>query len=692
MSGSIAADAADAAPVAPADEGTAAAGGSGPVPTGTDPVARAVRVAWIVLALQLVAMMAWSATLYWRWGATWDFAIRYQGWWGIAHGNLDPYVSVVHRYFWQDHFEWINWPLAPLSRVWPGALWMALLQDLMVWAGELGALYLVVDAVRRPRWTGRLPGWVAVALVTVLLVANPWVYESISFDVHYQSVGAACFAMLACREMIRGRIPLLVLWVVLCLACGDIAGTYLAAVGLGGVLAGSASRRRGAAVLAIGIGWFVLASAVGGGRGSNFVSHYGYLLSGRHLPGQRVGVGALVAGFATHPIALIRHLWVARTALWAYASSAGGLGLFTPWSVLPLLVLFESGAGQGPSLRSVPYENFGVVLFVAPLSVVALAWICDRLDVGRLGAAVRHGPRFLTSRALPLVAASVLAANALVWAAVWLPRVPGNWLRASPAAASALDRAAQVIPDDAEVIVSQGVAGRLCGRPWCYDISADGTQTFPVHAPVTYVVVAPFDGIESASVRTQLGIVADLAGPLHARLVFEQADIWLFELAGGGRGRVTFTPSPSEPAWAARTATGARQLDGPESTWRLVQGRQAPGYLLYGTQWALAPGSYRLTVTLASSVPCTVEVWDSTAGALLVRRQVPSQDAPAAVQSPVAVTAQRSSRLYAGWGPFSFMPRPPPASDSIEVRVWTPGNGAVALYDVEVQRIPAGRT
>ena len=58
--------------------------------------------------------------------------------------------------------------------------------------------------------------------------------------------------MLACREMIRGRMRLLVLWVVLCLACGDIAGTYLAAVGLGGILAGRAYRRRGAALLAVG--------------------------------------------------------------------------------------------------------------------------------------------------------------------------------------------------------------------------------------------------------------------------------------------------------------------------------------------------------------------------------------------------------------------------------------------------------
>ena len=99
--------------------------------------------------------------------------------------------------------------------------------------------------------------------------------------------------------MIRGRTGWLALWVGLCLACGDIAGTYLAAVGIGGILAGRASRRRGAALLAVGALWFVLVSLLGGGQGSNFVDHYGYL-AGSSGTGH-LGVGAWpVASSFTH--------------------------------------------------------------------------------------------------------------------------------------------------------------------------------------------------------------------------------------------------------------------------------------------------------------------------------------------------------------------------------------------------------
>ena len=364
-------------------------------------------------------------------------------------------------------------------------------------------------------------------------MANPWIYDSVSFDSHFQSVGAACFAMLACREMIRGSIRLLALWVILCLACGDIAGTYLAAVGLGGVLMGRAYRRRGAALLVLGAGWFLLASALGGGKGSDLAGHYGYLTSGPATSGSTsLGVGGLVKGLLHHPSAVVQHLWAARVDLWAYSMSSGGLGLFTPLSILPLLVLFQGGIGEGPSLRSVAYENFGVMLFVAPLTVLVLAWLTGQLAGGWLA---DHLPKsatgWLRSTRFPFVVAALLGINAIAWGAVWIPQVPAEWLRTSTATSSTLDDVARLIPPSAEVVASQGVMGRLCGRQWCYKVARDGPLTIPLHTNDDYFVIVPYQGIETSSVQTQLGMIEQLAGPLHATLLVARDGVWLFRLA-----------------------------------------------------------------------------------------------------------------------------------------------------------------
>jgi len=658
------------------------------VPSTDTRVDLAVRLAWLVLGLQLVGMVLWSAHLYGRWGNTWDYAIRYQAWWAIAHGNLDPYVSVAHRYFWQDHFELIDWPLAPLSRLPGGGVWPLWVQDLMVSGGEIGALYLVADAVRRPRWPSRLAPWAAVGLVTVLLVANPWVYDSISYDFHYQSVGAACFAMLACREMIRGRTGWMALWVVLALACGDIAGTYLAAVGIGGILVGRGSRRRGAALLVVGAAWFVLISRLGGGQGSSFAGHYGYLrLSSAK---SHFGVGGLAVGFLAHPLRVAAQLWGARADLWAYSASSGGLGLFSPLGALPVLVLFESGSGQGSSLRSVAYENFGVLLFTAPLTVLVLGSITRQLWHGWVATRLpRRGTGWLRSPRLPAVLAVAIAVDAVVWAAVWIPQVPVQWLRTPPATAAALDRAEAMIPSGAEVVASQGIMGRFADRRWLYEVVSDSVR-FPLDAPDTYFVLVPYAGIETASVERQLDMISQLAGPLHATLLASADGVWLFRLPrGGGPDSVAFSPSPTEPAWAVQTTTGQRLLDGPSYTWNMALDGSRPGYVTYGANWDLLPGPYRTTVTMDSAVPVEVEVWDSSTNVLLARTDVPATNGQVAVQSEVRVTGRGGDPPFTGWGPFDFLPGGTPGSaDRIELRVWTPGTGPVNVYSLEMQPGP----
>ena len=163
---------------------------------------------------------------------------------------------------------------------------------------------------------------------------------------------------------------------------------------------------------------------------------------------------------------------------------------------------------------------------------------------------------------------------------------------------------------------SQGVIGRLADRRWLYQV-AGGTGGFPLHTADTYFVLVPYAGIETASVELQLAMIGRLAGPLHATLLSSADGVWVFRLPrGGGPDAVTFAPTPTEPAWAVQTSTGRRLLDGPSYTWNMAVDGSRPGYVTFGANWNLLPGTYRTTVTMDTSVPTEVETWDSTKNVL----------------------------------------------------------------------------
>ena len=146
--------------------------------------------------------------------------------------------------------------------------------------------------------------------------------------------------------------------------------------------------------------------------------------------------------------------------------------------------------------------------------------------------------------------------------------------------------------------------------------------------------------------QTQLGIIADLAGPLHATLIVR------------ARRRLAVPARrPSRPGCSVRTVADRAGLGRahrhrepgtagprrPRGTWR--RPGSASGYVLYGAEWVLAPGTYQITVTMASSGPCIVEVWDSTTGVLLRRRHLPAVDG--ADRRPVGGPGDRPASVAA---------------------------------------------
>ena len=208
------------------------------------------QIGYAILGLQLALALAWSTVQYDRFALTFDFTIFHQAWYLIAHGDLNPWSTMKLSYFWQDHSEFIMWPLALLYWVWPHGVVLLWIQDIAVVGAEAVAFTWLVRT--GPAVPARPDAHGSPAAGLVLLVANPWIWWTVSWDFHSETI-AMPFAVAAGQgSRSNGRRRAWV-WVVPLLACGDVAATYLAAIGLGAVLAGRApadARRRPGSVSA----------------------------------------------------------------------------------------------------------------------------------------------------------------------------------------------------------------------------------------------------------------------------------------------------------------------------------------------------------------------------------------------------------------------------------------------------------
>ncbi len=172
----------------------------GSVVPGDDAETRAslqpIRIAAVVaFAVQLAILCWWSHTLFTRFAVGFDFVQYHQAWYQIAHGNLNPVDSAQGWHFWQNHGELLLWPLSLAYWIWPEGVTLLWLQDLAtVGAGVVAFMWMcdVIADRRRPALESRLLAGAGL----VLLVANPWIYWSNSWDFHME-VFAALFLLLA---------------------------------------------------------------------------------------------------------------------------------------------------------------------------------------------------------------------------------------------------------------------------------------------------------------------------------------------------------------------------------------------------------------------------------------------------------------------------------------------------------------
>ena len=632
---------------------------------------RARKVGYAVLACQLVAFCAWSTLLYHRYALTWDFAVYHQPWYLIAHGHFDPRTSVESMPFWRNDAEFAIWPLAIFYWIGPHSLTLLWLQDIGVVAAEAIAFGWMCRLATRAR-NNRIAAWLIVTGL-FLLLANPWLWWSISFDFHMESV-ALPFAVLLARDLADGRRRMW-WWVAPVLSCGGPSAVYVLGIGVGGILLGRGYWRRGAALAAISVAYSAFIVLIGADHGAPLSRHYGYLalgasasyVHGRLVTGTGLTTGQMVRGMLSHPFHILGALWQKRVDVSAALLPGGAIGiLFRP--LLPLIALGLLSAILSAGWRfAQPLFQMLPVYVLVPLGTVAvLGWLARRN--GRIAVAC----------------AVLLAAQAIGWAVVWAPQVPVHWLRVSGPTAATLARVRAQIPEADEVVASQGVLGPFSGRVNVHAIAR--TTRTPVSGSHVWFVITPSAGTELQTTASSMAFIGQLAGPMHAHLVAHANGVWAFRWKRPPGQHWVVVPDGIEgvPAWTAVGAGGHAVVSGSVQDWHAISNGRT-GYISDGIQWLVPIGSYTAQVNLSATGPANVEVWDDNGkGALLARRSIVGATGRQTITLPVKVTTPLRSSVFSGWGPFSAHFVPPLPGQRIEIRVWADGSDTVNVYSARI--------
>jgi Predicted membrane protein (DUF2079) len=628
------------------------------------------RVAWGAFAIQLGVLMAWSAMLASHDALTKDFTTYHQAWYLIAHGNFNPFDTAQGVSFFKIDSEFVMVPLAALYWVWPHLVTLLWVQDLAIAGSGLVAWYWLRDLMVRPIAAQGLRADLALWLALALFVFNPWAYWSTSFDFHLEPL-IGLLLVLTARAMYRGKKWQVAFFVVCTLICGVPAATYLLGLGIGGLIMAKGRRWMAAGIVGASVA-LVLGAITFGGSLANSGSNANLLYS--NLVGHRVtghlAAGKIIKAIIEHPIALIGLWWRQVADAWAMVSPSGGIGILYGWAVgivalgLGSTDLFEGGSRFWASLA---YQQFPVFIFTVVGTVCLLNWLGRKVN-----------------QRLALALGGVLLAFSVGWAASWLPTMPGTWLRVSPGAAVTLDKAEQLIPKTDEVVVSQGVAGGFSSRKLIYQIPG-----LPIYVPIqtrpVYFVIAPYDGIELASVAASEGALTQLA-QIGAEPVLHGGRVWVmrWDPPKGVRALDLSGQRSTEAAYGLVSTTGVPITSGPPTQWHLAARSDAPGYVEHGAYFRENPGHYEAGVALSSSGPVIVDVWNTSGNVLLARRQVPATNGLYEVLIPFQVTHEYPPYLYTGVGPFRLYRAPPPNKNAIEVRVWSRGGAEVNVYTVSM--------
>lgn len=453
-------------------------------------------IAVALVGLQLVALILYSWYLYRRFDLLEDFAHNAEAWYQISHGNLLPLDTV--RYpstrFLRDHFDLVMWPLSLLHVLSGSPFWLLVVQDVAVAAAELITLrwiwFLLGDRLDRHRTTAAL-------LALVVLMANAWWYETVSFDVHLTPLGLPLLVLVG-YSLSSGRWTRAYLAAAVCLLFGAVVAELLVFVGLGALVAFGARRRRdrrglfAALVISVVAGaWVLVVTGIGANQASNLASQYSYLVADNG----HAGTFALLSGALRHPVRVLRMLSHRAHAMVRPLITSGLAGILSPIGLLVSIgTLVPAGLAVSPSFSSVndSFQTLAVVPFVLVGDVIVLLWLGARFGSApsaeaREGAAAH---RLRSNRgAIVWALACLLALTAVVQDERLLVHLRQTWWTVTPSGAAALHAGLDHVRSPDEVIASNGVVGRFSQRRYVYPLQLS-PQTVPVKASEVVLVIA----------------------------------------------------------------------------------------------------------------------------------------------------------------------------------------------------------
>jgi len=478
----------------------------------------------ILLSVQLAGLIFYSWYLYRRFDLLEDFAHNAQAWYLIGHGNLSPVdtVRIPSTPFLRDHFDLVLWPLSLLHFLSGSPLWLLVVQDLAVVAAELITL----------RWVWSILGshvdrhrTVAGLLALVVLMANVWWYETVSFDVHMTPLGLPLLVLVG-YSLWSGRWTRAWLAAAGCVLFGAVVTELLLFVGVGGLIVLLARRPRdrwglttAVAITAAAGVWVLVVTGVGANQASNLASQYSYLVADNG----HAGTFALLSGLFRHPVRALRMLSSRSHAMVRPLITSGSIGVLSPVGLLISVgALVPAGLAASPSFSSVndSFQTLAVAPFVLVGDVMFLVWLGGRLGRRRsvpshTAIPARH--RWLNRGTVVWGLACLLALTALVQDERLLVHLRLTWWTVTPSGAVALHSALEQAPPSVEVISSNGVVGRFSQRRYVYPLQLS-PQTVPVKTSAVVLVIATAgnEALTHAQVATDLRFART---QLHTRLI-----------------------------------------------------------------------------------------------------------------------------------------------------------------------------